>query len=418
METATKKKSKVVTQSNMYIRTIEKLLSSLKKGRINITYPDHSTYTFGEGGDIHASIKINSYNFFRRCFYYGDIGFGEAFMEGEWESENITNVIRWMILNIEDLEGASGGKKSSFKFNIFKFTNIIGNFLNRNTKEQAQKNIHYHYDLSNEFFKLMLDKSMTYSSGYFKEATDSLYQSQLNKYELLANKLHIQKEDHVLEVGSGWGGNAIYLAQTYGCRVHSVTISKEQLKYAKENAIIQGVDDLVTFEYKDFRDLEGKYDKIVSIEMIEALGESYLDTYFTKLSSLLKHDGLLGIQAITSPDSRYIQFKNGVDWIQKHIFPGSLLPSVGRMHEATLKHTDLHLVSLIDIGSHYAKTLHVWRDNFFENIEEVKKLGFDNVFINKWNYYLSYCEAAFMMKNISDVQVVFARPNNTKIKGY
>lgn len=413
-----KMKNKKQGSQKLYIKTVQKLLSSLVKGKLEFIYPDNTVQIYGSGNEIQAHIKVKDYNFFKRCFYYGDIGFGESYMAGEWESKNVTDVIKWLVLNIEDLEDASGGKKSFFKFNVFKFTNMIGNLKNKNTKKQAQKNIHYHYDLSNDFFKLMLDESMTYSSGYFKTAQDSLYQSQLNKYELLATKLDIKNTDYVLEVGSGWGGNAIFLAKTYGCKVYSVTISHEQLKFAKEKAIENGVEHLVTFDYKDFRDIEGTFDKVVSIEMIEALGDAYLDIYFKKLASVMKKDALLGIQAITSPDSRYDQFKSSVDWIQKHVFPGSLLPSIGRMNEATLKYTDLHLVSLIDIGSHYAKTLHLWRENFFNNLEEVKKLGFDDVFIRKWDYYLSYCEAAFAMKNISDIQVVFSRPNNITVGGF
>lgn len=398
----------------IYKKTFKMLLSKLKKGRMTITYPDGQKEVVGNTDEVSGSINILDDNFFKRCFYFGDIGFGEAFMHNEWKSPDVKAVIDWMILNVESLDGASGSNSSAITFNLLKITNLIGNYTNKSTKDQAQKNIHYHYDLSNDFFKLMLDETMTYSCGVFNHDDDSLFQSQLNKYELLSQKMKVKESDRVLEVGSGWGGNAIYLAQTYGCKVYSVTISKEQLKYAIENAKRSGVDHLVTFEYKDFRDIEGSFDKIVSIEMIEALGDSYLDIYFNKLGALLKKDGLLGIQAITSPDSRYKSFVKGVDWIQKHIFPGSLLPSVGRMQQGIETQTDLHLVSLIDIGTDYAKTLNIWRENFFRNIDEVKKLGFDDVFINKWNYYLCYCESAFGMKNISDVQVVYSRANNTK----
>ncbi len=253
---------------------------------------------------------------------------------------------------------------------------------------------------------------MTYSSAYFYKDGLSLQEAQLAKYDRLCRQLHLKPTDHVLEIGSGWGGNAIYMAKTYGCRVTSLTISAEQHKLAVERVETEGLSDRVSIELRDYRTLEGQYDKIVSVEMLEAVGHKYLDLYFKKCNDLLKRNGLLAIQVITSPDSRYESLRKGVDWIQKHIFPGSLLPSVAAINGAINRTGDMTMVDLKDIGTDYAKTLKLWYDQFNANLAEVKSLGFDDRFIRKWNYYLCYCEAAFAMRNINTMQLVYSRPNN------
>ncbi len=410
MEAVIKEKRKI----NMYSLPLKRMLNSFSGGKLKMTLPDGRVEYFGDTTSSNLyDIKVTSENFFKRCCLYGDIGFGEAYMHGEWSTTDLRGLLCWIISNIENVEGASGGKSERLGYNLLSFFNRSLNAINWNTKKQAKENIHYHYDLSNDFFKLMLDETMTYSSGIYNSENESLKAAQINKYESLANMLKINQDDHVLEVGSGWGGNAIYLAKNYKCKVHSITISNEQLKYAREQAKKEQVDHLVTFEFLDFRDIEGVYDKIVSIEMIEAIGDYNISPYFETLSRALKKDGILAIQVITSPDSRYKQFKKGSDWIQKHIFPGSLLPSIGKIQASVNDVSDLHMIALKDIGSHYAKTLEQWRENFFKNITKVNQLGFNNQFVKKWEYYLCYCEAAFAERNISDVQIAFARPNNT-----
>lgn len=403
------------SKEKLFVLPVLKMLENFQEGSLTLTLPDGQVIEFKNNQKIEADIQIKNLDFFKKVILFGDIGFGESYMDGDWNSSDVEKLLRWMILNIEFIEGASGGKKESIKFNLLAQVNKFRNFLAKNSKSQAQKNIHYHYDLSNEFFKLMLDETMTYSCGIFTDDSTSLKDSQINKYQSLADMLNIQKSDSVLEIGSGWGGNAIFLAKNYGCSVHSITISREQLKYAQMAVKKEGLEDLVTIEYRDFRDLPKlgrKFDKIVSIEMIEAIGEENMDLYFEVIDQCLSKKGLASIQVITSPDSRYEEFRKGADWIQKHIFPGSLLPSIGRMTQATISKTDLHLVKLKDIGTDYATTLRLWRENFFQNIEQVKELGFDEVFIRKWEYYLCYCEAAFTMRNISDLQLTFSRPNN------
>ncbi|MGF1923419.1 MAG: class I SAM-dependent methyltransferase, partial [Bacteroidia bacterium] len=227
-------------------------------------------------------------------------------------------------------------------------------------------------------------------------------------------QLHLKASDHVLEIGSGWGANAIFMAKEYGCKVTSVTISKEQQRLALQRVEEAGLTEQVDIVIKDYRDIQGKFDKIVSVEMLEAVGHRYLETYFAKCAEVLKPNGILAFQVITSPDSRYEQLRKGVDWIQKHIFPGSLLPSVSQLNKAINHTSDLTMVDLKDIGLDYAKTLHLWFETFNQKLTEVKVLGFDERFIRKWNYYLNYCEAAFEMRNINVMQMVYTRPNNTE----
>jgi cyclopropane-fatty-acyl-phospholipid synthase len=301
---------------------------------------------------------------------------------------------------------------NSIALNIFKCVNKIYHVRRANTLAGSQKNISEHYDLNNDFFATFLDQTMTYSSGYFSPESLSLEESQYAKYDRLARQLKIKSTDHVLEIGSGWGGNAIFLAKKYGCKVTSVTISKEQQKLAMERVHREGLSDKVSVIIQDYRKIEGVFDKIVSIEMLEAVGHQYLETYFEKCQQLLKPDGIFAFQVITSPDCRYDKLRNGVDWIQKHIFPGSLLPSVAAINKAINETGDLTLVDLKDMGLDYARTLHLWFLEFNKNLNKVKTLGFDETFIRKWNYYLNYCEAAFAMRNINVMQMVYSRPNN------
>lgn len=409
MSTSTKHKS------GFYQKQVMKLLEKMNLGTLNVTFPDGSKKVIGKGeGEITASVKINSPHFFKRCVLYGDVGFGEAYVEGEWETDNITNVIKWFLLNVENAPGVSGSAVQSGVLNILKAFNTIRHLRRTNSLHGSRRNISAHYDLNNDFFALFLDPSMTYSGAYFREENIDLEQAQYEKYDRLCRELRLKPTDHVLEIGSGWGGNAIHIASKYGCKVTTVTISEEQYKLAIQRVAEHNLTEKVNVRVQDYRKVTGQFDKIVSIEMIEAVGAEYLEPYFKKCHELLKKDGILGIQVITCPDSRFEQIKNGVDWIQKHIFPGSLLPSVGALNDAVNKTGDLTLVDLKDMGLHYARTLSAWYERFNANLVEVKKLGFDDSFIRKWNYYLCYCEAAFAMRNINVMQMIYARPNNIR----
>lgn len=388
-------------------------LSKMTLGKLELTLVSGETLIYGDGQDkISANIQVNHPDFFKSIALYGDIGFGEGYTSGLWETSNITNVIKWVILNIENAPSITGSKVKSVALNLFKFVNKITHVRRANTLAGSQKNISEHYDLNNDFFATFLDKTMTYSSGYFLNENVGLEDSQYAKYDRLAKQLKVKATDHVLEIGSGWGGNAIFLAKNYGCKVTSVTISKEQQKLAVQRVKEEGLEDLVSIIIKDYRKIEGTFDKIVSIEMLEAVGHQYLETYFEKCQQLLKPDGIFAFQVITSPDSRYEKLRTGVDWIQKHIFPGSLLPSVSAINSAVNKTGDLTMVDLKDMGLDYAKTLHLWFMEFNKHLEQVRALGFDSTFIRKWNYYLNYCEAAFAMRNINVMQFVYTRPNN------
>ena len=403
----------LVKKSSFYQDIVLNLMAKMDKGHLNLTLADGQQLTFGTGeGHITANMTINNNEFYKRIILFGDIGFGEAYVDGLWDTDNITNVIKWVLLNIGNAPGVSGSNVQAIGLNLLKLFNKVWHFKRANSIEGSRKNISAHYDLNNDFFASFLDPTMTYSSAYFYKDGLSLQEAQIAKYERLCSQLHLKSTDHVLEIGSGWGGNAIYMAKTYGCKVTSLTISEEQHKLAVERVEAAGLIDRVSILIKDYRQMEGEFDKIVSVEMLEAVGHNYMEVYFKKVNGLLKKNGILALQVITSPDSRYDSLKNGVDWIQKHIFPGSLLPSVGAINSAINRTGDLTLVDLKDIGLDYAKTLKLWFDAFNANLPKVKALGFDDTFIRKWNYYLCYCEAAFAMRNINTMQLVYVRPNN------
>lgn len=400
--------------AGFYAKAVLGILEKMNLGRMHITFADGSKKTIGNGeGSIEADIKIESDEFYKRCVLYGDVGFGEAYVDGLWNTSSITNVIKWFLLNIENAPGVSGSSVQSLVLNILKGVNTLGHLRRANTVSGSKKNIVEHYDLSNEFFSLWLDPSMTYSSAYFKTKDLSLENAQYEKYRRLSEQLHLKPEDHVLEIGSGWGANAIFMAENYGCKVTSITISEEQCKLANERIKAKGLSDRVKVIIEDYRKITGQFDKIVSVEMLEAVGADYYEPYFRKCHEVLKKNGIVALQVITCPDSRYEQLKNGVDWIQKHIFPGSLLPSVAALNHAVNTTGDMTLVDLKDLGLHYARTLHTWFDNFNAKRDEILRLGFDDRFTRKWNYYLCYCEAAFAMRNINVMQMVYTRPNNT-----
>lgn len=398
---------------SFYESVVLNMVTKMQKGHLILSLPDGEEMEFGSSAEgIKAKIWIKNYAFFKSVILYGDIGFGESYVNGYWETDNITNVIQWFLLNLDNVPVISGTNAKTWVLNTLKLTNKLYHIGRANSVSGSKKNISEHYDLNNHFFGLFLDPSMTYSSAYFREEGLSLEEAQLEKYERLCQQLHLKATDHVLEIGSGWGANAIYIAKNYGCKVTSLTISEEQYKLAKERVEAEGLADKIEILLQDYRLMEGQFDKIVSIEMLEAVGHEYLPTYFKKCSDLLKKDGIFAFQVITSPDSRYDAIRKGVDWIQKYIFPGSLLPSVGAINTAINKTSDFTLVDLKDMGLDYARTLKIWFDKFNENIKEVKSLGFDETFIRKWNYYLNYCEAAFAMRNISVMQMTYTRPNN------
>ncbi len=398
---------------SVYEKIALNLLSSLTKGHLTITLSDGEIIRIGdEHAEVRATLRINDPAMFRKSILYGDVGFGESYVDGDWDTDSITNFISWWILNYENNPALSGSKRKFSPMGFLQFMDRVSHLFRSNTKEGSKKNIAEHYDLSNDFYSLWLDETMTYSSAHFINGASTLEEGQYQKYDRLCRKLRISADDHVLEIGSGWGGFAVHAVKKYGCRITTITISKEQYAFARERFEREGVADRVEIKLMDYRDITGEYDKIVSIEMLEAVGHEFLPEYFGKVQQVLKKDGLAGFQVITSPDSRYDEFRKGVDWIQTHIFPGTLLPSIAAMNDAVNRTGAMHLMDLTDFGKDYAKTLRLWREMFNKKIGQIKEIGFDDRFIRKWNYYLSYCEAGFAMRNISVVQMIYTRPNN------
>ncbi len=388
-------------------------LSPMSHGRLTLHLPDGSSRILGTGttGPV-AEMHIRDHHFFRQGVIGGDIGFGEAYQDGHWDSPDLVAVISWFCANADSAPTFSGSNNRDLFTNIGRVANWLRHRLNRNTLSGSKVNIQAHYDLGNPFYSLWLDPTMTYSAALFEYPDQSLAEAQSAKYERLCRELRLRPSDHVLEIGSGWGGFAEHAVRHHGCKVTTVTISPEQAKFAAERFQRAGIADRAQVQLQDYRLLSGQFDRIVSIEMLEAVGDEFLETYFRKVQSLLGRDGVFAAQFITCPDSRYAEFRRGADWIQKHIFPGSLLLSMNRVGEAIQKTGSLSLHSLQDLGLDYARTLRHWRERFNDQLGAVRELGFDDRFIRTWNYYLAYCEAAFAWRNISVVQATWTGPNN------
>ena len=385
----------------------------MTEGRLRLILPEGQESIFGTGPkSAEVCARILREDFFSKCVHYGDVGFGEAFVDGDWDTEDITGVISWMILNVENHPTMMDSRKKKIAVNFMGFLNNLRHSFRSNTISNSKKNISAHYDLGNDFFRLFLDPGMTYSSAYFSEGNESLEEAQEKKYAELCRKLRLSPGDRVLEIGSGWGGFALHAVKHHRCKVTTITISKEQHAYASERFGRAGITGSAEAKLVDYRHVKGQFDKIASIEMIEAVGHDYLDAYFAQCHKLLKRDGLLGLQMILAPDHRYESFRRRPDWIQKHIFPGGFIPSFEAVLRAIRRTGDLGLLDYQDMTPHYARTLNTWRRNFGKASESVKAFGFDEAFVRKWNYYFSYCEAAFMMRNIGVAQAIFTRPNN------
>ena len=398
--------------NNVYQNIVLKLLEKMQHGKLRLSIKNGAEYSFGQGDGTIADIRVNDENFFKRIVLYGDIGFGESYMLNEWETSNLTNVISFLLGNMKYIPTLSGARKTFSPVNLLKLINRIQHVLNPNSLKGAKQNISKHYDLSNEFFSQFLDRTMTYSCALFKDPDDTLEDAQIRKYDSLCKSTKLSKDDHVLEIGCGWGGFAIHAAKNYGCKVTGITISKKQYDLARERVRAAGLEDKVNIVFEDYRKVKGEFDKVISIEMIEAVGHRYFKTYFDKINKILKPNGVLGLQAIIIPDSRYSEYRKSVDWLQKHIFPGGLLPSIAKINESLNASGNLNLYSLKEMGLSYARTLKNWYDNFQSNLYNIRALGFDDVFIRKWEYYLCSCEASFLQRNINVVQMVYARPNN------
>jgi cyclopropane-fatty-acyl-phospholipid synthase len=395
-------------------KTLLTYLQKLVHGRLVIE-EDGESHVFGQPAnqtELVGHITINHFSAWRDMLLRGSIGAGEAYMLGAWTTPDLTKVMRIFSANLSVLDAMDGRSGSVRRFMVNAGTMAIRAFhsVRANTKEGSRGNISAHYDLGNNFFELFLDPTMMYSSAVFANDKSSLEDASLNKLDRICKKLHLTVADHLIEIGTGWGGLAIHAAKNYGCKVTTTTISKEQREFALQRIAEEGLQDRITVLFSDYRDLEGTYDKLVSIEMIEAVGHEYYRSYFEKCASLLKPDGLMLIQAITIPDQRYDMARKSVDFIQRYIFPGGCLPSVAVISDHVRQYTDLSIIGLEDITEHYARTLAAWRERFNARLEQVSHQGFDEIFVRMWQFYLCYCEGGFRERSIGTAQIVFAKP--------
>lgn len=401
--------SSVETRPSWFESACQKLLFGVlkqaKHGSLVIKY-NGQTHQFGvQQASLQAVAHIHHAVVFRNMIIKGSIGVAEDFIANLWSSPDLTAVIRFFAVNQDTLDAVEKKFGSLTKLGYF-----VKKFKSRNSVAQAKQNILAHYDLGNHLYRRFLDEEMQYSSAIYPEIDTDLSAAQQHKMATICERLQLRASDNVIEVGTGWGGLAVYMAQHYGCHVTTTTISDAQYQYAKTKINQLGLQDKITLLQQDYRQLQGKYDKLVSIEMIEAVGHEYLNGFFAKCSSLLRADGLMLIQAITIADQRYDHYRNCVDFIQTYIFPGGCLPSVDRMSGAINEHTNLVIHGLHDIGLHYAKTLADWRDKFLSNWPTLAEEGFDNQFKRLWLFYLSYCEGGFLERATSAVHLVARKP--------
>ncbi|MFT5277720.1 MAG: cyclopropane-fatty-acyl-phospholipid synthase [Glaciecola sp.] len=390
-----------------YRQLFVKAMQNMPEGHLTLKENDRLVAQCGNPDqDLHAEVNILDARAYKRLLLGGSVASGETFTDGLWNTPNLTNVIRIFARNLSTLDEWE---------NKFKWVTMpmqkVQHFMRRNSTDQAKKNISAHYDLGNKLYTKFLDNSMMYSSAIYPSAQSTLAEAQENKLRSICDKLKLTPNDHMVEIGTGWGGLAIYAAKNYGCKVTTTTISDEQYAYAQEWVEKENLNDKITLLKKDYRLLEGTFDKLVSIEMIEAVGKAYLPNFFEKCSSLLKPNGLMVLQAITIDDRRYDSYSNSVDFIQKHIFPGGFLPSQFAINQFLKKYTDMNIRDLHDIGLDYAKTLNDWHVAFDNNKEALEQDGYDARFARMWQYYLNYCEGGFLERAISTVQLVISKPH-------
>ena len=384
-------------------------LDAIQTGFLQI-YCDGNVYEFGSRcmrKNLYAKIHIHDIRTFRSILFGGEPAAGYTYMQGWWSTEDLIQVIRLFTVNRSVL--------FSFKYGfaaLAKSFSVFTKLANKNNKKGSKRNISAHYDIGNDLYRLFLDSKMMYSSAMFTSSSDDLERASENKLKIICEKLKLSPNDKVLEIGCGWGGFAVYAAENYGCHITSTTISNEQYEYSEKLVKQRGLEDSVRILKEDYRNLQGNFDKIVSIEMIESVGHEYLDTYFRKCSKLLKPDGVILIQAITMSDYLYDKYIHSMDFIRKYIFPGGSLPSISSMLSSTSKHTDLTLFHDESYASSYAKTLAFWHDRFIANKSKVIEQGYSQSFIRLWEYYLKYCQAGFEERVIDVHHLVFKKPGN------
>ena len=386
-------------------------LRKIRDGRLRLI-DSGLVETFGavtQAAPLDVTIRVRNPRFYSDVVFAGTLGSGEAYMNGYWHCDNLTGLVRLMVINRHLMNDVDSGW-SRLGAPLLK----LAHWLNRNDRMGSRRNVAAHYDLGNRFFELFLDDTMAYSCGIFAHADASLLDASTAKFDAVCSKLDLRPDQHLLEIGTGWGGLAIHAARHYGCRVTTTTISREQYEFATRSVAHAGLGDRVTLLLEDYRDLRGQYDALVSIEMIEAVGHQYLDTYFRRCSDLLRPSGAMLLQAITIRDQFYDQARRSVDFIKRFIFPGSFIPSVQALMKSMARATDLKLLHLEDIGPHYARTLKVWRERFLSRQADVRALGYPERFVRMWEFYLCYCEGGFEERQLGDVQMLLTKPRSRR----
>ena len=389
-------------------KAVFRMMKNLRHGALELMCPER-TYLFGEAGTgLRACIAVHNERFFSRVLWGGDDAAGDSYVDGDWSSPDPVAVIRLCARNLSELKFANPLLSLASRF-----FHRLRQRMKSNTIAGSRRNIHAHYDLSNDFFRLFLDRNMVYSSGVYQRPSDSLEQAQVEKLDRICRKLRLGPEDQVLEIGTGWGAFALHASRNYGCRVTTTTISREQHDHARQCFADAGETGArIHLLLDDYRNLRGSFNKLVSIEMFEAVGLEYYDAFFSTCDRLLTPNGSMVMQAITMNEHRFDTYKKQSDWIQRRIFPGAQLASVREILNSLVRSTSLSMYHVEDIGLHYAYTLAEWRRRFHESIDEVRALGFDESFCRMWDYYLAYCEGAFRERHISDVQLMLTKNSN------
>ena len=392
-------------------RLVLRQLAQLRFGELRLV-DGTAKHVFGNAigvESLRVTVEVLHPQFYVEVAFGGTVGVGSAYIDNYWRCEQLTNLVQLFVRNRDAMNGLDGywtALRTPFMRAL--------HWMNRNTQHGSARNIAAHYDLGNDLYRLMLDETMAYSCGIFADEQTTLAEASRAKFDSACRKLDLRPGERLLEIGTGWGGLAVHAAQHYGAHVTTTTISREQYAYARSLVEQLGLRDRVTLLLEDYRNLEGQYDKLVSIEMIEAVGAKFLDTYLRKCASLLKDSGAMLLQAITIQDQFYRQALRSVDYIQRFVFPGSFIPSVNAITDSLRRATDFKLFHLEDIGPHYARTLAAWRRNFFDRISDVRRLGYNDRFIRLWEFYLSYCEGGFRERALGDVQMLLTKPGSRR----
>ncbi len=390
-------------------RRLLESLDGMRGGRISV-HDAHGVQVVGERtavDPLDVGLRVHDQRFYRRAALGGSVGAAESYIDGDWDCDDLVGLVRLLVRNRDRLDAMETGPARVAAWALRGWE-----ALRPNSRSGSRRNIAAHYDLGNPLFETFLSPDMMYSSAIYTSPDDTLEDASTRKLEAICRKLALGPGDHVAEIGTGWGGFALHAARHHGCRVTSVTLSAEQQGYAQARILEAGLQERITVELRDYRDFHGRFDKLVSIEMIEAIGASQLPTYFSRLSGLLRDDGLALVQAITIEDHRYQRSLREVDFIKRHVFPGSFIPSTSAMLAAMARYSDLALLDLQEIGGSYALTLRAWRQRFEPARERVLALGCDERFIRLWRFYLCYCEGGFLERSIGNVQLLFARPGH------